>query len=84
MTSAWFHGQKIQLQRQSDYICRPQAQGRTRRRHSNFWRGLSGHNWIVSFLLCPGWVEELMGSHRNKQPFYQRGLRAMTLIPQAL
>jgi hypothetical protein len=34
--------------------------------------------------MCQGWVEELMGSVRNKQPFYQRGLRAMTLIQQAL
>jgi hypothetical protein len=84
MTSAWLHGQRTQEQRQAEYVCRPQEQGRTRRRHSDFWVGLYGHNWIVSFQMCQGWVEELIGSVRNKQPFYQRGLRAMNLIQQAL
>jgi hypothetical protein len=84
MTSAWLHGQRTQLQRQAEYVCRPQEQGRTRRRHSDFWLGLYGHNWIVTFQMCPGWVEELIGSVRNKQPFYQTGLRAITLIQQPL
>jgi hypothetical protein len=84
MTSAWLHGQRTQEQRQAEYVCRPQEQGRTRRRHSDFWLGLYGHNWIVSFQMCQGWVEELIGSVRNKQPFYQTGLRAITLIQQPL
>ncbi|MDZ4870836.1 MAG: hypothetical protein CLLPBCKN_000224 [Chroococcidiopsis cubana SAG 39.79] len=45
---------------------------------------LYGQNWIVAWNECQAWVEELISSIRNKQSFYQRGLRAMTLIQQAL
>lgn len=47
MTSSWLRGQKIQLQRVSAYVCRPIEPGRTRKRHSNFWIGLYGYNWIA-------------------------------------
>jgi hypothetical protein len=84
MTSAWLQGQRTLLQRQQTYVCRPQEKGRTRKRHSSFWIGLYGQNWIVAFHECQLWVEELISSIRNKQRFYQRGLRAITLIQQAL
>jgi hypothetical protein len=84
LTSAWLAGQRTLLQRQQPYVCRSQEKGRTRKRHSNFWIGLYGQNWIVAFHECQVWVEELIGSIRNKQGFYQRGLRAMSLIQQAL
>lgn len=83
LTSAWLQGQRTQLQRQQPYICRSQEKGRTRKRHSNFWIGLYGQNWIVAFHECQAWVQELISSIRNKQTFYRRGLRAMTLIQQS-
>lgn len=84
MTSAWLQGQRTKLQRQQSYACRSCEKGRTRKRHSNFWIGLYGQNWIATFHECQVWVEELMNSVRNKQTFYQRGLKAMSLIQQAL
>jgi hypothetical protein len=84
MTSAWLQGQKTKLQRQQYYVCRSQEKGRTRKRHSNFWIGLYGQNWIVAGNECRAWVEELISSIRNKHSFYQKGLRAMKLIQQAL
>jgi hypothetical protein len=84
MTSAWLQGQRTRLQRQQLYVCRTQEKGRTRKRHSNFWIGLYGQNWITAFHECQIWVEELMGSIRNKQRFYRQGLKAMSLIQQAL
>jgi len=83
MTSAWFQGQRTKLQRQQLYVCRTQEKGRTKKRHSNFWIGLYGQNWITAFHECQIWVEELMGSIRNKQRFYRQGLKAMSLIQQA-
>ena len=41
MTSAWLQGKRTKLQGQEKYVCRLQETGRTRRRHSNFWVGLS-------------------------------------------
>lgn len=84
MTAAWLQGERTILQRQQSYVCRTQEKGRTRKRHSNFWIGLYGQNWIVAFHECQVWVEELINSIRNKQTFYRRGLRAMTLIQQTL
>jgi hypothetical protein len=45
---------------------------------------LYGYNWLIAFHECRTWVEELMSKNRYKKSFYQRGLRAMTLIEQAL
>jgi hypothetical protein len=84
MTTAWLQGERTVLQRQQSYVCRSQKKGRTKKRHSNFWIGLYGQNWIVAFHECQVWVEELIGSIRNKQAFYRRGLRAMALIQQTL
>lgn len=84
MTGAWLQGERTVLQRQQSYVCRLQEKGRTRKRHSNFWIGLYGQNWLQAFDECQVWVEELITSIRNKQSFYQRGLKALSLIQQAL
>ncbi|WP_290886049.1 hypothetical protein [Fischerella sp.] len=72
------------IQQQESYICRTQEKNRNQKRHSNFWIGLYGQNWIVAWHSCQAWVEELVGSIRNKQAYYERGLKAMKLIQQAL
>lgn len=84
ITSTWLQGQKTQLSRQQSYVCRPCERKRTRRRHSAFWIGLYGQNWIVSLNECQELVLEMMSAVRNKQPFYHQGLMAMMLIHQPL
>ena len=84
MTSAWLQGKRTKLQGQEKYVCRLQETGRTRRRHSNFWVGLYGENWLIAVDFCQEWVESMLSLVRNKKPFYQKGLRAIKLIGQAL
>ena len=60
MTTAWLQGKRTQSQGLSDYICRSTENHRNRRRHSNFWRGLYGLNWIAACLLHIDWIEEIM------------------------
>lgn len=84
MTSAWLQGQKTQFTRKQSYVCRPCENKRTRRRHSAFWIGLYGSSWVVSMNECQELVLEMMTDVRNKQPFYQQGLRVMMLIQQPL
>lgn len=84
MTSAWLQGKITQLQGQAKYVCRPQEAGRGRRRHSNFWRGLYGENWLIAFDSCQEWVEAMVKLVPNKKSFYQRGLRAIKLLQQPL
>jgi hypothetical protein len=84
MTSAWLQGEKTSILGKYPYICRSKEAERNRRRHSNFWVGLYGHNWIIAFHECQEWVQEFIDSVSNKRAFYQRGLRAITLIQQGL
>ncbi|AHJ28580.1 Transposase [Nodularia spumigena CCY9414] len=57
---------------------------RNRKRHSAFWIGLYGYNWIISLNGCQDLVLEMMAAVRNKQAFYQQGVMAMMLIQQPL
>ena len=92
MTTAWLKGdtgkptlrERIQSQGLSDYLCRPTENYRNRRRHSNFWRGLYGLNWIAAYLLCIELVDKIIRLHGKNQVFYQRGLKAIKLIQQPL
>jgi len=84
MTSAWLQGKRTSLQGQQAYVCRLTENGRTRRRHSNFYIGLYGENWLAAFHHCQEWVEEMLASISNKKSFYQKGLRAINLIQQPL
>jgi hypothetical protein len=84
LTSAWLQGKRTKLLGQEKYVCRLQETGRTRKRHSNFWIGLYGSNWLIAVDYCQEWVESMLSLVRNKKPFYQKGLRAIKLIGQAL
>jgi len=61
MTEAGLQGKRTQLQGQEKYVCRLSETGRTRRRHSKFWIGLYGSNWLISHDCCREWVESRDG-----------------------
>jgi hypothetical protein len=84
MTAAWLQGKRTQLQGQEKYVCRLKEPRRNRRRHSKFWIGLYGENWLIACDYCQEWVESMIGLVRNKQSFYQKGLKAIKLIGQPL
>ncbi len=65
-------------------ICPPQEKGRNRRRHSKFWIGLYGENWLIANDCCWEWIASMMSLVRNKHSFYRMGLRARKLIEQPL
>lgn len=77
---AVIQGQQIKSMGIQQYIGRLKEAHRTWRRHSNFWIGLYGQSWAVGIDFCQEIVTELMTIRANKLPFFQRGLRAMSLI----
>jgi hypothetical protein len=81
---AILQGQKIKNIGIQKYVGRLTECGRSIRRHSSFWIGLYGQSWVVSMEFCQDIVTELMRLRRNKLPFFQRGMRAMSLIIQRL
>jgi hypothetical protein len=79
-SSAILQGQKIKHQGIQKYVSRLTEPQRSQRRHSSFWIGLYGQSWVVGMEFCQDIIAELMRIRRNKLPFFQRGLRAMSLI----
>ena len=77
---AILQGQKIKTMGIQKYVGRLTECRRAIRRHSSFWIGLYGQCWVVGMEFCQGIVGELMRIRRNKLPFFQRGMRAMSLI----
>jgi hypothetical protein len=83
-TTATMQGKKIKKMGIQKYIGRVKESGRTQRRHSSFYIGLYGQNWVNFVDQCADAVAELMRLARNKWKYYQKGLRAMELILSAL
>lgn len=79
-TSAIFQGQKIKQMGIQKYVGRLTEPKRLQRRHSSFWIGLYGQSWVMGMEFCQDIIAELMKIRRNKLPFFQKGLRAMSLI----
>ena len=82
-TSATIHGQQIKLKGVQKYVGRVKEAGRIERRHSSFYIGLYGENWVKFVEPYKDLVAELMILNPNKRLFSQRGLRAMELILSA-
>lgn len=81
--NATIQGQEIKRLGIQKYVGRVKEYGRIERRHSSFYIGLYGHNWVNFMEPCMNLVTELMRLNRNKQKYYQRGLRAMKLVMSA-
>ena len=79
-TASCLKGLKIRKTGYQEYINRLKIETQNRPRHSYFWTGLYGTTWILSLDICWEWVEKLMKTALNKQPFYLQGLKAMKLI----
>jgi Transposase DDE domain len=82
-TSSTLKGQAIKSIGQRKYIGRKRRFQQSLTKNSHFWLGLYGDVWIIARDFVAQWVEELMRVNPNKLPFYQKGLRAMSIIQQA-
>ena len=77
---AIIQGQKIKKMGVQKYVGRVTECGRSIRPHSSIWIGLYGQSWVIGMEFCQDSITELMRIRRNKLPFFQRGLRAMSFI----
>lgn len=66
------------------YLGRQQELKRINRRHSAFWIGLYGCLWVGAMEFWSKLAFELMRLKPEKLPYFQQGLRAMTLIQSTL
>ncbi len=82
-TAATISGQKVKRMGVQKYVGRIIELGRTVRRHSSFYIGLYGSNWVDFMENSYELVAELMTLAPNKRKYYQQGERAMRLILSA-
>ncbi len=66
------------------YVSRIKEPQRTYCRRSTFGSGNDSQQWVNYLEKYAESVEELMKLTRNKRHFYQKGLRARTLLRQGL
>jgi hypothetical protein len=77
-------GKSIKACGQQKYVGRSRKIKQLITKNSNFLLGLYGNSWTIAEDFMRKLVEELMRLNPNKLRFYQKGLRAMTIIQQAL
>ncbi len=82
-TCAVLPGGIIKRMGQQKYISRLTEQRRLQRRHSDFWVGLYGQIWIPGLEFCWRKIQQLIALSPSHLPYYQRGLRAMSMIQKA-
>jgi Transposase DDE domain len=82
-TFSTLKGQMIKARGQQKYIGRLRFIKQALTKNSNFWIGLYGDVWLLAREFVAEWVEELIRTNPNKLPFYQKGMKAMTIIQQA-
>jgi hypothetical protein len=80
---ATFKGQSIKQKGVQKYVGRIKEYGRVHRRHSSFYIGLHGQNWVNFMQSCWELVLKLMRLNSNKIQYYLQGQRAMELILSA-
>jgi hypothetical protein len=73
-------GDEINRYQGQKYVCRPKEAGRIYRRRSTFGVGLDGKNWVKNLEQYHQWAAELTSKSPHKRRFYQRGIRAETII----
>lgn len=82
-TEAILWGDNLQSKRVANYVGRPKEAKRQTRRHSRFYLGLHGRDWLDSLEIFAEEVEELLLLSPKKYPDYQRGRRAASLMLSA-
>lgn len=83
-TCAVFTGRQSRNMGLQKYLGRLQELKRSSRRHSAFWVGLYGQLWVGAIEFWFDLAAELMRLKPGKLLYFQKGLRAMTLIQSSL
>lgn len=82
-TCATIQGQQIKRKGVQNYVARVKEYNRLERRHSSFYIGLYGFNWVNFKDDCIDLVVTLMRLNPSKREYYQKGINAMKLIESA-
>ncbi|GBE74577.1 transposase [Microcystis aeruginosa NIES-87] len=76
-------GQQLNILPHRVYICRLKESNRSAERHSDFWIGTYGTFWVESMDTFSELAFSLIRLKPQKNPYFSKGLTAMSLIKQA-
>jgi hypothetical protein len=79
-TSSALKGKSIKNKGYQKYISRLTEPKRQVRRHSDFWVGLYGQNWVIAWEFCDFIIQELMALNLHKINQYKQGLKALAAL----
>ena len=79
-SSALITGEKIKQKRQAKYVGRVKEKRRDLKRHSNFYLGLHGKDWVESLDFFREATDCLIALSPHKRVNYQQGHKAIVLI----
>jgi hypothetical protein len=79
-SSAVIQGTTLKKKPAKEYIVRPKESKRKYPRRSTWGSGLDSQQWVIYLDKYVAEVQELMALTPQKRCFYQRGMRAATLI----
>ena len=79
-TASVIKGKSIKNSGSQKYVARLSEAQINSRRHSNFWLGLYGSLWIIAWDFLANLIENMMNLTSHKLPYYQRGLKAMSIL----
>ncbi len=74
-TNQTLKGKRIKVKGMQKYIGRVTERKRKIKRNSDFWIGLYGEIWFNNYYNYQEVVEKLMARNKNKQKFYQQGIK---------
>lgn len=83
-TCAVLAGRNSRKMGMQKYVGRLKELRRLYRRHSAFWVGLYGQLWVGAMEFWANLAHDLMRLKPSKLPYFQKGLRAMSLIQSTL
>ncbi len=78
-TASSYHGNSIKKSGTQRYICRLTQTGRKDRRHSNFWVGMYGELWVITWEYLVDIVQDMIDFSPQKKSHDQRGLKALSI-----
>jgi hypothetical protein len=79
-SSATLAGKVIKDKGIAKYVGRVKEKNRSTRRHSDFYLGLNGKDWLLSWELLSVEVLALIGLSPQKRANYQQGLKVISQI----
>ena len=79
-TASYYHSKLIKKSGYQNYICRLTESKRKYKRHSNFWVGMYGKLWVITWEYLVEIVYIMMNFNPQKKLNYQRGLKALSML----